>query len=304
MIKSPISRYPGSKRLHLKELLADAAPVDAVIEPFAGAAHYSISRLQNGVTQAFLGEADPTVRSLYEVWRQPRLHDFFTLEIEAWSEILGVQPDESMNPAQFDVEKILAGDIDSSSDAEVLSAAAAGAILRQLTFGGVIRCSDTGKQNAPVVKGQLKKLWRWEANLEGSEVARRFNVQPNYIEAIAAFKNSDLASAEALIDPPYYAPLAECPRRQTPAYWGHKPHAKETLELCLNAFEQCLSDERIRRVVVTNYVSDELHDGLSAIASRHNQQLQFFSGNTLKTMQRSTGKVGDGAKQGFWQVIR
>ena len=58
------------------------------------------------------------------------------------------------------------------------------------------------------------------------------------------------------------------------------------------------------RIVVTNYVSNELHDGLSAIASRHNQQLQFFSGDTLKTMQRSTGKVGDGAKQGFWQVLK
>ena len=247
MIKSPISRYPGSKRLHLKELLADAAPVEAVIEPFAGAAHYSISRLQNGVTQAFLGEADPTVRCLYEVWRQPRLHDSFHNRVQAWSEFLRVEPAQSMNQLNFDVEKMFRTGIDSSRDADVLAAAVAGAILRQLTFGGVIRCSDTGKQNAPVVKGQLKKLWRWEANLEGADVARRFNVQSNYVEAIAAFKNSDLASAEALIDPPYYAPLAECPRRQTPAYWGHKPHAKETLELCLNAFDQCLSDERIRQ---------------------------------------------------------
>ena len=84
MIKSPISRYPGSKRLHLKELLAAAAPVEAVIEPFAGAAHYSISRLQNGVTQAFLGESDPTVRALYAVWKNKKLHSLFEEYLANW----------------------------------------------------------------------------------------------------------------------------------------------------------------------------------------------------------------------------
>lgn len=306
-ISSPVSRYPGSKRLFLKALLADAKPVDAVIEPFAGAAHYSIARLQDDVDFAFLGEADPTVRSLYQVWKNPCLHPKFLEYVENWK--TAIRQDEYSAIARLNsrIEVLNSQKPDSSLLSGGYSLpqdrAATGAILRQLTFGGVVRCNGEGKQNATAVRDQLDKIQRWEPTLDGHEVAKGIAVTPDYKDAIAAFQSSGLFSAEALIDPPYYAPLSECPRRQTPAYWGHEPHSQETLKLCLDAFRRCASDTRIQRIVVTNYISDELHEGLGAIALEHGRRIELIAGQTLKTMQRATGKPGDGAKQGFWQAV-
>lgn len=304
-ITSPVSRYPGSKRLFLKALLADAQPVDAIIEPFAGAAHYSIARLQDGVDFAFLGETDPTVRSLYKVWASTELHADFQHYCDRWTEDFEQDSGSAFQAINTQIESFW-GDraLFLGEDAGHCIKAAAGAILRKLTFGGVVRDNAAGEQNAPLVTGQLKQLARYCPNLSGSEVAQKLSVHSGYRQAIAAFKTSGLFSAEALIDPPYYAPREECPRTQTPAYWGHKPHAKETLEICLDTFKLCVLDERIRRVVVTNYISRELDEGLRAIASKHNQSLEFIEGTTLKTMQRSTGKPSDGVKQGFWQIRR
>ena len=175
--------------------------------------------------------------------------------------------------------------------------------MRKLTFGGVVRCNAEGKQNAPFVQGQLDKLWMWKPSFDGAEFAQRILMRNDYKDVIKTFKHSSFTSAEAFIDPPYYAPRQECPRQQTPAYWNHKPHEAGTRDLCLNAVEECAKDKRIKRILVTNYVSQCLDGRLRFMSKQHNRSISFVEGKTLKTMQRSTGKIKDGIKEGFWEII-
>ena len=306
-ITSPVSRYPGSKRLFLKGLLKDAPNVQAVIEPFAGAGHYAIARLAEGVDFAFFGEVDPTVRALYEVWARPDLHYEFLEAVAGWKRFFADQEsiawqtlNERMENKQEAEHTKVAG---VRRKIKVVDDAATGAVLRQLTLAGIVRKNGKGRQNAPLVADQLNKLASWQPALYGSDLAKRIEVVDAWQGAIARFEASNLFSAEAFVDPPYYVPREDCPIQKTATYWNHQPHEESTLYLCLDAAYACAQDARIERIMVTNYMSKVLDTKLHAIARDCARKIERIDGDALRGMQRKTARGdADAAKQCFWEL--
>jgi site-specific DNA-adenine methylase len=301
--KSPLQRYPGSKRGYLPKLW-DECETEAVVEPFAGAAHYSFDRLNQGwilaPKQVFLGEQDKGVRAIYETWRSPETYSAFYTRLEFWRiEFCFTSADSAWKALVREIEEWSAApELDSTQTAYFACAALA---LRKLTFGGVVRNNAKGKLNIKYCEGQVNELIGWNFIFPPIPEAG-VSICSDWQSAIAAFKNSDLKSAEALIDPPYYAPKQKG-KVCTAAYLGHEPHSDRTRQLCTKAFEACLMDGRFRLINVTNYFSDELDQELGAIALNHGVKLECRVENGLKSMNKS-GKEKDGETEAIWTVRR
>ena len=236
--------------------------------------------------------------SLYLVALDPNLHFPYLEDVREWGHWFSRDSKDAWETLCKRVEIIEA----SPQKNLCVEAAAVGSVLRKLTFGGVVRKNKHNKQNAPLVNGQIEKLVGWEPTLELHKIKKEVHLRNDFRRAIEAFLESKFEAAEALIDPPYYAPRSECPRTQTATYWGHEPHSVRTKYLCTNAVRMCCEEARFKRIVVTNYLSKDLDERLREIATQNNRQISFVSGKALKTMQRTT-KLEDGVKQGFWEIV-
>lgn len=300
---SPFQRYPGSKRGYLSKLWDERDRV-AVVEPFAGAAHYSFERLSQGWVLApkhvFFGEQDASVRAVYETWICPEQHAAFYTRLEFWRmEFCFCSTDSAWTALIKEFDEWQSA---SSLNAEQLAYFAAIAlVIRKLTFGGVVRAGASGRLNVKYCARQVKQLIGWHFEFPPTPSAS-VSILNDWQSAITAFKNSDLPSAEALIDPPYYAPRQKG-RRCTAAYLDHEPHSDRTRKLCTDAFSACIKDPKFRLINVTNYYSDVLDDELREIARDHGEKLERVDAGSLKSMNKSGAKkVGE--KEGIWTIRR
>lgn len=308
---SPLQRYPGSKRGYIDRLW-DGQYREALIEPFCGAAWYTLERSSSILPPGSisLADADASVQCIFKVWIEERLEDAVYEEIAYWKKKFNeLAPDKAWSDLTHDyawyshahksrVRDAVETDL---TDRQIAKLAATGLVMRKLTFGGVMRTGAAGKINVRYVKGQLEQLERWEYKFPPLPDAK-FYFARSWEEVMEGFSGFDVSSAEAFLDPPYYAPKTDG-RRCTPAYIGHAPHAPETLALCTESFESCLKDPRITRINVTNYYSEELDHALIDLCGRHGCKVSLSRGGELKGMNK-VGKEKLGETEGLWTVRR
>ena len=282
-ISALVPRYPGSKRLYD---FNDCGDYDSVIEPFTGSGITSLKLLNQGARSLFWADTDATMRAIYHVWVNSELHDQFYIHLEEFRSSFcreTVERDIAWNQLKdtFDAADI-------SIPAKL---AAASLCLRKLTFGGVVRASANGKLNVTYCNGQLDELKKWRYRLPIAPPT--LSISQSWEGSFKELEESDCKRTFCLIDPPYWLPLYEADeslkkvRRQTgamtPCYLGHKPHDRATLDLCVDAVRVALSIQKIKRIVVTNYFSEELDSAIAALCEEFKKPL------TIKTVGKLDG---------------
>lgn len=266
-----LSRYPGAKRPP-KYQFDDGGNYDAVVEPFAGSAVTSVS-MSRRVQNVFLADADPTIRSLLQVWLNPGLHKRYYDCLSYRLQMMQQHP-ETHWPVLLSV-------FENAGDGDLEYYGAASTMVRELTFGGVIRFNANGKMNAPMVKDRIEFLKRQTIERYRLPSAPRSGfVGKDWSEAFDALEQSDCQSALCVIDPPYFNSTCK-----DAVYAGHSPQSLFTLRLCVDAVERAVNMPQIKRIVICNYWSEDLAQALWQVAGDRITGQQFTG--SLTQMQRS-----------------
>jgi site-specific DNA-adenine methylase len=290
-ITALVPRYPGSKRLYDFD---DRANYDSVIEPFTGSGITSLKLMNRGARSLFWADTDPTMRAIYRVWIDKSLHDLFYSYLEGFrSSFFKERPDASIESDQDEAWSQLKDVFDGADDSDPARLAAASLCLRKLTFGGVVRASSNGRLNVTYCKGQLDELKKWRYKLPIAPPFLNLSISQSWEGSFKELEKSNCERAFCLIDPPYWLPLHEADghlkkaRRQTgtmtPCYLGYKPHDRATLDLCVDAVKIALSSSKIKRIVVTNYFSEDLDGAIASLCEEFKKPL------SVKTVGRLDG---------------
>lgn len=277
-MQSIFKRYPGSKRKHP---IYDGGHYNAVIEPFAGSAALSFQMLRRGCQSIFLADTDPTIRAVYEVWADPSLHEQFYACIRSYLALLREKPDQAW--------EVMTSKFVNSAPIPVPEISAISLIVRDLTFGGIVRVNDAGKFNAVMVQGQYEKLKRWGVERYALPYApKHLVVASDALELLDQYSAHGWGDrALCLIDAPYWTPL---PSHRS--YGDYEPSDPKWLLLCLAVTKKALSNPRISRVVVINYWSGELDQGLQELSQEVGHDRPYTSRlGKLANMQRGRGFV-------------
>lgn len=277
-----IPRYPGGKRKLLKQIY-DGDTYDCIVDPFAGGGAATV-KLLPVVKRAFVADADPSVWAVWECWRKPHLHPHVKQIIR------NIQTNTAANPAlAWDLSK---QDFEAANTRRPDLLAATSLAIRKLAFGGVIRFGASGKLNITWSKGQLPKFLSWQYRFPAQPEGTQINLGDSWQDAVSAFKSSDCKRAIALIDPPYFVPYTPGTSRRgnggmTPAYPGHKPHAQDTFDLCVDCVSSLVSSNRVKRLVVANYWSSEMNEALTKIAEDAQLPIECIKVGRLDGINRS-----------------
>lgn len=301
--KSPVSKYPGSKRLHCDRLFSGRVP-DAVVEPFAGAAHYSFFMMnQRQAPRAyFWAECEKSLQALYATWAHPEDHAALYDRLKYW-QIRFKRGDLDAAWGELTSDYWALCSFTNLSGFHKAALGATGLVIRKLTFGAVMRSANGKCFNHPYVKSEVPRLISWKYKLPPCTATP--SLYSDWSSAIKNFSRWADAqklkpSAEILIDPPYYAPPKQG-RRCSPAYLDHEPHADRTKALFVNSFQAAIKEPRLRRITVTGYFSDELNDALLVVAGKESVTCKIQS--ELKKMNNS-GKPKPGFVEAIWTVKR
>lgn len=270
------NRYPGAKDPR-KYQFWDGDRYDAVIEPFAGSGIFSLFMMSKGVQNLFFADTDPTVRAVYKTWLDKGCHSEFYNQISSILIYLGGGAPVSQVWADL-LNKFYSRD-----DRDYATLAAVSLVIRDLTFGGVIRFNSQGVMNQPWVLDRVDWLKR--------QSVKRYQLPPipksGFIghscwQSFQSFRNSECRSAICLIDPPYYSPSCK-----DASYQGHDGRDTATLDLCIEAVRKAIEIPQIKRIIVCNYYTEELAEALRNVCGDRVSS-QHLTG-TLTRMQR--GKV-------------
>ena len=288
-ISALVPRYPGSKRLYD---FNDCGDYDSVIEPFTGSGITSLKLMSQGARSLFWADTDATMRAIYSVWVNSKLHDQFYSYLEEFRSSFFREPLEHDRAWTQ-----LKDTFDSADESNPARLAAASLCLRKLTFGGVVRASANGKLNVTYCKGQLEELEKWRYRLPIAPST--LSISQSWEGSFKELEVSDCERTFCLIDPPYWAPIYETvsylpldkgfkkvsvkTSTMTAAYIGHKPHDYATFDLCVDAVRAALSSQKIQRIIVTNYFSEELDSAIAALCEEFKKPL------TIKTVGKLDG---------------
>lgn len=282
------------------ELMIDReCPYEAILEPFLGAGHYSINHCNYPLVMPekfFWGEKDPSVRAVHRIW----LSDNETRK-ECEKAVKGYQ---DIFRAVTDTESVwglLANDFNKAAQSynsglvdSVISMAAASLAVRKLTFAGMVRTNkETNLLNVRYVKGEVSKFKQWNYTF-GEKLPRSFQLSDSWQQCFQDFAASSFETAAILIDPPYY-------KGASPCYPGHEPKRGSTKDLTIFPLKRALWDVRIRRIVVTNYDSEEMNLEILASAEEFGFEVQKLVSGALTQMQRSKSTTTKNT-QGFWII--
>lgn len=272
-----IPRFSGGKRDHKKYRIWDGARYDAVIEPFAGGSAFSQQMILRGCKNIFLGECDRLLLSIYQCWLNPESHQAVYDAIADWQKRFHAA---TYSPAKFDlVWDCLKQRLDKSpmaryEDYPIAERAAASLVLRKLTFGGVVRLNTQGMLNVKWVNDTIPGFLRWSYRFPFVPEDCNITIVNSWQKCVSRFHDWAEANPEgraiALVDTPYFANLpsqeAMDKRKQqngiTPAYPGHEPHSLKTLNLSIAPVRILRDFGQVKRIVVTNYYSDQLDQAL------------------------------------------
>jgi hypothetical protein len=242
--RSPLPRYPGSKRLY----------------------HH----LHNPIDLAFLSDSDPTVHAVWLAWLNPSKHAAVLNEIDKWKHVFErLGPDEAWTQLKLSIEDF---------PGDFVELAAASLVLRKLTFGGVVREGASGRLNIKWVQGQVTQLLKWTYKFP-PQPNGLINISLDWRDSLAQLQRAAFDEAIALIDPPYWLPYGPGSSRRgtgrmSPCYPGHSPHAPWQRDMCLDAVAAALADPRITRIFITNYYSAELAGALFELCPELHEQAQ------------------------------
>jgi len=317
-ISALVPRYPGSKRLYD---FNDCGDYDSVIEPFTGSGITSLKLLNQGARSLYWADTDPTMRAIYQVWVDKSLHDQFYFYLEEFrasffkESLTLVCPDgmrvleDSIRSTQDKAWNQLKETFDSADESNPARLAAASLCLRKLTFGGVVRASANGKLNVTYCNGQLDELEKWRYRLPIAPYT--LSISQSWEGSFKELERSDCERTFCLIDPPYWLPLYETDeelkkvRRQTgtmtPCYLGHKPHDRATLDLCVDAVRVALSIQKIKRIVITNYFSEELDSAIAALCDEFKKPCTIETVGKLDGINRGRATTTQN-KEAVWSV--
>jgi len=302
-VSALVPRYPGSKRLYD---FNDCGDYDSVIEPFTGSGITSLKLMSQGARSLFWSDTDATMRAIYRVWVNSELHDQFYIHLEEFRSSFFRKPIER-DRAWIQLKDTFDA-ADTSSPAKL---AAASLCLRKLTFGGVVRASANGKLNVTYCTGQLDELEKWRYRLPIAPPT--LNISQSWEGSFKELEKSSCERTFCLIDPPYWLPIYEADeslkkvRRQAgtmlPCYLGHKPHDRATLDLCVDAVRTALSSQKIQRIVITNYFSEELDSAIAALCDEFKKPLTIKTVGKLDGINR--GRVATTQnKEAIWSIGR
>lgn len=306
-ISALVPRYPGSKRLYD---FNDCGNYDSVIEPFTGSGITSLKLMSQGTRSLFWADTDPTMRAIYCVWVNSELHDQFYIHLEEFRSSL------CREPLERDIAwNQLKDTFDAADISYPARLAAASLCLRKLTFGGVVRASANGKLNVTYCKGQLDELKKWRYQLPISPPT--LSISQSWEWSFKELEKSDCERTFCLIDPPYWVPLYETisylplnkgfkkvsvkTSTMTAAYLGHKPHDRATLDLCVDAVRTALSIQKIQRIVITNYFSEELDSAIADLCNEFKKPCIIKTVGKLDGINR--GRVATTQnKEAIWSI--
>ena len=320
MTTALVPRYPGSKRLYD---LDDRGDYDSVIEPFTGSGITSLKLMSKGARSLFWADTDPTMRAIYQVWVDKSLHDQFYFYLEEFrasffkESLTLVCPDgmrlleDSIRSIQDKAWNQLKETFDSADESNITKLAAASLCLRKLTFGGVVRASANGRLNVTYCNGQLDELEKWRYRLPIAPPTLKLSISQSWEGSFKELEKSTCDLAFCLIDPPYWLPLYEADedlkkvRRQTgtmtACYLGHKPHDRATLDLCVDALKSALSSQKIKRIVITNYFSEELDSAIAGLCEEFKKPLSIKTVGKLDGINR--GRVAKTQnREAIWSI--
>lgn len=275
-------RFPGSKRRHLA--LSAIRPLHAynlVLEPFAGAGSLSHACLQRGLAQrAVVGEADLLVASVWQAWETSyESHQIVYEQLKRCkTRFLSQDPDDGW--AEFKSRS-------TSLTISPWEAAAIELCMRQLTFGGVMRTAKTSDDlNVKWTKDQLRLFARWRYTFPPVKFC---TIAPDYQQAIYEAEQVNPPSAIAWVDPPYYLPREM--GHMDPAYRGHRPHDRATLEMGIDALQQTARLPFVHTLIYSNYSSPE-HDLMAygALMDCGFDEVRAIDFGVLDTMNQGNGE--------------
>jgi len=299
--------YPGSKKdWHKYPVWDERYCYDAWIEPCVGAGHQVHRYLATGiVNRAFIADIDPAVYTVWQAWQDPTLREAVAFSVYRWAESIQkayATGDEDTLISNFNV---LCHELNAPIPGHEVGLAAASIVLRKLVFGGVLRCNAQGTLNVALSKDKLRAFQAWD--FKWPYVNPRWTVclADSAHACLDEFEASDCESAIAFFDPPYWVPKGSRPGRRgtgalTPAYTHHgDPQGEELKELCLSVLERLLSNPRVERIVVTNYISPELAAAVEAMG-KGGRAWRLTPLGELTTMNR--GMIRDDCPvEGFWE---
>jgi site-specific DNA-adenine methylase len=308
--KPLIERFPGSKRKHLSiPGIIPMHDVEATLEPFAGSGAFTLAMLQNRrAKKGYLGEKDQSLFSVYCAWQNPRTHKSIYDVLHVWQNRFAetqLIPKFNTELGRFEYAAPTAN-VDevweALKTAFEMGSPSACLALRKLTFGGVVRESNSGNLNIKWTQGQMDAFLHWQ--YEFPPVVS-ISLSTDCIDAIIACKQGNHKSVAAWIDPPYYLPKDEY-GRMVPCYPGHKPHDESTLELALDALTGATGlMPTLSHLVYTNYSSkkhdEEVNRTLKLMGF---DTVTFIDNGRLDKMNNNPTEISVDAREGIWIAQR
>lgn len=304
-----LSPFVGSKADTSKYPVYDYGYYDCVIEPFVGSGHFTTGMFwRTPISKAFVADSDPAIREVWECWVSAELRADVEESIDFWSErILFKNPVH----AYQELKKIFEGeqyDCD-GTPYDIVDRVSASILLRKLVFGGVLRCNTEGRLNVALSQDKLKAFESWRFEWLPFLDRYQIYIQNNWQHCLSRFElDSTARNAIAFVDPPYWLPKGSRPGRRgtgamTPAYPTHgDPSGDELFRDCVDCVDRLLGNPKVRRVVVTNYWSDQLHTALEDLADRHGVDTWAFTNlGSLQTMNKTQRARKDAPTEGFWE---
>lgn len=291
-----IPRFPGSKRLRWR-LFADSQRFDCIIEPFAGGGSLTTKFMATTTGAAFVAEANRPTWSVWHCWADPGLHasvygHLAALKAEALADFASAWPrlKEAYEGAEVDPARL----------------AAVTLTIHRLTFGGIVRGNRAGGLNVKPVDCQLAKFPRWQYKFPPANGL--ISVGQQWEEAIASLEASSCSQALAIVDPPYWLPYTPGTKRRgtggmSPSYPGHRPHAPETFAMAVDSARMLATSDKVRRLVVTNYLSAEMAAAMEEIATASGRYLQRVDLGVLASINKTRAAVTK-AKDTAWILTR
>lgn len=261
-----IPRYPGSKRRRLPAWAKwlDGYRPTVVIEPFGGGLWYSLGSMQskNPAREYRFAEVQGDLQAVYRCWFLGK-EDEVRQVVASWQHAFATEDPEVV---WTELKRVF------THSGNAVARAGASLCLRKLTMSGVTRDTPgSGELNVRYVKTQLEPLQRYVPTFP--PLVGSIQMKPDFGAVDWELGHADRAIA--IIDPPYsgevldhrVAPSRRSGKYISPAYVGHRPHARATQEMGIKALDQAMS-HRVQRIIMCNYFSPQL-DARFQVAAKY-----------------------------------
>jgi hypothetical protein len=317
-----LSPYVGSKENVTKYPVHDGGDYDAIIEPFLGSGHFTTRHI-GSIGKAFVAEQDPSVWAVAYCWTQPRLRVAVDSIVLQYRAMILEDAETAYDYLKSEFDRIVAEGKAFWNRPVTVKLAAVSITIRKLLFGAVTRPNaTTGKLNVSLSQDKLKtfekkhgvpqlqlltreecQTWvhHWRPLPQGAQV----HLFLDWRFTCMALERSSVESAIAFIDPMYWVPYRPGTARRgtgamTPAYRGHDPSDRQLLMDCIDCVEWLLSTGKVKRLVVTNYISDPMRAAMARLAQKYDFPLWFSDLGPLNTMNKRH-KAKTQYHEGAWE---